>query len=316
MVVIKDLKRTAQSNPWNGIATVMVALQLLLGCIFYSHQQHGVSNFAKSAIDTSSTMLRSHLDVAAQQQPGGSRELEGTMEVLITDLFEATSSERLADIANEYSEQYATNSPFPHIAIDNIFPIEYLYKVKEEHPESDAKRIYDSGDCKSLTTTTGANCKHDKTTTRKSAINSESDMGMYTKILLSTMKSSTFIHFLEELTGISNLIPDPHYFGSGIHHTDGQGGKLDIHADFNRLNDYDLDRRVNVFIYLNDNWNDEFGGALELWSKDMKSCMQRIQASLGEFYFYHLLFHLSMCFNNHADLFFFFFFCMYFSSFA
>ena len=47
------------------------------------------------------------------------------------------------------------------------------------------------------------------------------------------MKSSTFVSFLEKLTGIQDIIPDPHYRGSGVHQTL-PGGNLDIHADFNR----------------------------------------------------------------------------------
>jgi hypothetical protein len=104
---------------------------------------------------------------------------------------------------------------------------------------------------------------------------------MYTSLLLLVMKSSTMVRFLEQLSGIQNLIPDPHFFGSGLHFTDGDGGKLNIHADFNVLKSHGIDQRVNVFIYLNDDWLDEYGGHLELWSRDMKSCMKRISTSLG-----------------------------------
>ena len=38
----------------------------------------------------------------------------------------------------------------------------------------------------------------------------------------------------------------------------------------------DLDRRVNVLIYLNKNWKEEYGGQLELWDKDMKKCKKKI----------------------------------------
>mmetsp|Transcript_56901 Transcript_56901/g.120803 ORF Transcript_56901/g.120803 Transcript_56901/m.120803 type:complete len:180 (-) Transcript_56901:257-796(-) len=95
------------------------------------------------------------------------------------------------------------------------------------------------------------------------------------------MLKMAMVRFLEELTGIKNIVSDPHYWGSGLHFTDGDGGKLNIHADFNTLPGYQLDRRVNVFIYLNEDWSDEYGGHLELWSRDMKSCMKRISVDFG-----------------------------------
>ena len=61
------------------------------------------------------------------------------------------------------------------------------------------------------------------------------------------------------------------------------GGKLAVHADFNRYEEYDMHRRVNVFIYLNPNWEESYGGHLELWSRDLKSCDQRVLPTMGRF---------------------------------
>ena len=58
---------------------------------------------------------------------------------------------------------------------------------------------------------------------------------------------------------------------------------MDIHADFNRYNAYKLDRRVNTFVYMNDDWPDSYGGHLELWGRDMKSCYQKILPVMGRF---------------------------------
>ncbi|EJK65315.1 hypothetical protein THAOC_13837 [Thalassiosira oceanica] len=61
------------------------------------------------------------------------------------------------------------------------------------------------------------------------------------------------------------------------------GGFLNVHADFNKYEAYNLDRRVNTFVYMNEDWPDEYGGHLELWSKDMKSCHQKILPTFGRF---------------------------------
>jgi len=105
-------------------------------------------------------------------------------------------------------------------------------------------------------------------------------MGPNLQGLMAALKSTPFITFLEKLTGIAPLYSDPTNFGSGMHQIM-RGGSLQIHADFRRHPQTALDRRVNVFIYLNDNWEEEWGGELELWNKDMDKCEARIATSFG-----------------------------------
>ena len=104
---------------------------------------------------------------------------------------------------------------------------------------------------------------------KKSSINTDERLGTYTRILFSFLKSNTFTKFLEDLSGIPNLLPDPHFRGSGLHFT-ATGGSLDIHADFNRHPGNNLDRCVNVFIYLNDHWPEEYGGHLEFGALEQR----------------------------------------------
>ena len=70
------------------------------------------------------------------------------------------------------------------------------------------------------------------------------------------------------MTGIEGLIPDPYYAGAGIHRI-ATGGHLDIHADFNLHKKMNLERRLNVLIYLNPDWREEWGGSFEIWDKQM-----------------------------------------------
>ena len=81
--------------------------------------------------------------------------------------------------------------------------------------------------------------------------------------------------FLEKLTGIAGLIPDPHLRGGGLHEIR-RGGSLGVHADFNFYKRLNLFRRLNLLLYLNENWSEEWGGHLELWDRTGKRCMQRI----------------------------------------
>jgi hypothetical protein len=117
---------------------------------------------------------------------------------------------------------------------------------------------------------------------RKSGIDSEANMGPATRAAFAFLKSSLWVNFLETLSGIKDIIPDPHYRGSGVHLI-GRGGHLALHADFNRYETLGLRRRVNTFIYLNHDWPEEYGGHLELWNRNMTACGQRILPSYGRF---------------------------------
>jgi hypothetical protein len=93
---------------------------------------------------------------------------------------------------------------------------------------------------------------------------------------MKTLNSDAFLRFLSELTGIENLIAD-HAFGSGGVHRSTRGGFLNIHADFT-VHPYrpDWHRRLNVLIYLNEQWEEAWGGYLELWKTDMSECARKV----------------------------------------
>ena len=97
---------------------------------------------------------------------------------------------------------------------------------------------------------------------------------------MAAMKTSSFVAFLELLSGVEALLPDPHLTGAGLHFTS-TGGLLAVHADFNKLPRYRLDRRVNVFVFLNDEWPESYGGYLELWDRNVTRCVARIAPTFG-----------------------------------
>jgi Rps23 Pro-64 3,4-dihydroxylase Tpa1-like proline 4-hydroxylase len=83
------------------------------------------------------------------------------------------------------------------------------------------------------------------------------------------------LQFLEKLTGIEGLIPDPYFTGGGLHETK-SGGFLGVHSDFRLNKKLNIERRLNVIIYLNEDWKEEYGGNLELWDVDMKTCLKKV----------------------------------------
>ena len=96
--------------------------------------------------------------------------------------------------------------------------------------------------------------------------------GPYSSAISVYFSSNLFIEWVQQLTDIPDLENDPENVGGGIHRIT-SGGKLGIHADYNRNPRSKKYRRVNVLLYLNREWKPGFNGELELWNKDMTECV-------------------------------------------
>jgi Rps23 Pro-64 3,4-dihydroxylase Tpa1-like proline 4-hydroxylase len=89
------------------------------------------------------------------------------------------------------------------------------------------------------------------------------------------LNSSRFTSWLSSLTGIPGLVADPALDGAGMHRA-GPGGFLNLHTDFTHHHYRpDLRRRCNVIVYLNDEWKEEWGGAIQFWNRELTDCMAR-----------------------------------------
>ena len=106
--------------------------------------------------------------------------------------------------------------------------------------------------------------KYDNPLEKKLAMDQVSKLPDPIGRLLLYLNTPPILQFLEKLTGIENLISDPYFRGGGIHQSP-SGGKLDVHIDFNKHKSFDLDRRINLIVYLNKDWDESFRGELELW---------------------------------------------------
>ena len=190
-------------------------------------------------------------------------------------LIETVTDMKLKLIQN-LNSNYTNKSPFPHLIADNLFPQEVIEAITTEI--SDNPKVTDKICVEGSQRCYNTPNLHFK----KNAYDDERYFGPATLSMFKFLKSSIFIQFLKKLTGVQNLISDPEYYGSGIHQTL-SGGQLQIHADFNRYIKYDMHRRVNVFIYLNPDWEESYGGDLELWSRDMKICNVKIAPLMNRF---------------------------------
>jgi Rps23 Pro-64 3,4-dihydroxylase Tpa1-like proline 4-hydroxylase len=168
-------------------------------------------------------------------------------------------TEYLKNLAMAHREDYAKAQPFPHIVIDNFLPEAVLDDVLAEFPKPqqiDWQQFENKAE-------------------KKLASKHEQQMGDATRSLLYNFNSATFITFLEVLTGIDGIIPDPHFEGGGLHQIQ-RGGYLKMHVDFNWHRKMRLDRRLNLLLYLNKDWQESYGGHLELWDTEMTQCVQKV----------------------------------------
>ena len=155
--------------------------------------------------------------------------------------------------------QYREASPFPNIVFENFLDTGFLRRVAKEVAGMDRSMW------------------HRTTTERERKLSTEdvSLFGPFTRHAFATLNSSAFVTFLEELTGIGGLIADPHLRGGGLHEIE-RGGLLGVHADFNFYKRMRVWRRINLLVYLNTEWDETWGGHLELWDAGGKTCVKRI----------------------------------------
>lgn len=179
---------------------------------------------------------------------------------------------RLMAFADAHAAAYAAAEPFPHIVIDDFLNIEFVRYLLERFPDLHERPGQEQV---SMNTTEGRPAQ-----ALKRWISREAAVDLAFRCLFWELNSGGFLAFLERLTGIAPLLPDPYLYGAGLHETRASGF-LRVHADFNRHREMGLDRRLNMLVYLNPDWQPGWGGDLELWTSDMSRCVQRVAPIAG-----------------------------------
>lgn len=174
-------------------------------------------------------------------------------------MFRLTSG-YLASRLTEEALTYRDNPPFPNAVIDNFLPEDVLAQVLAGLPDPDRMAPRDK------TGNLGKSAAH------KTQVE---DLPDAIHNLIQEMNSRAVLQWLTELTGIKALIPDPYVMCGGIHQTR-KSGFLSVHADYTYLEGLRLDRRLNVLLYLNPGWQDEWGGHLGLWNRDGSKLERKI----------------------------------------
>jgi hypothetical protein len=158
-------------------------------------------------------------------------------------------SPRLHDQADRFAARFRERDPFRHVVIDEFFSPDYCAQLLAQFP------AFERGNARS----------EDGALGNKSTIEKIRALGPAFSALDDLVQSGEFLGLVGHITGIADLLYDPWYFGGGTHENrDGQD--LDAHVDFNRHPIEKWHRRLNLIVYLNHEWNDAWGGSLELHS--------------------------------------------------
>lgn len=171
-------------------------------------------------------------------------------------------------------EIYQNANPYPHIVIDNFLSPKILDVCLDEMIQYDAWSTDTTEEVKSVQINkfySPSSERHELEDSLKQMKNK----APITRAVLDYLYSEPTFEFMTSLTGISNLQGDETWLGAGMHKVV-NGGRLAIHADFNRNWFTGLYRRINLLVYLNKDWKSEYGGELEIWNTDMSACAGKI----------------------------------------
>lgn len=169
------------------------------------------------------------------------------------------SAEKISLLQNQFN----VAKPYRHLVIDGLLLNDFANTLLDNFPQKKAMRRHYEGLNEKKSEGSNFEQYHPAFTTLRKAI-----------------ASKEFIDFLEQITGIKNLLLPEDFRGAGVHQG-GDGSFLDIHVDFNIHPVLDLHRKLNFLLFLNKNWKEEYGGRLELWNQDVSHCEASILPSFN-----------------------------------
>jgi 2-oxoglutarate-Fe(II)-dependent oxygenase superfamily protein len=178
--------------------------------------------------------------------------MNDSLERLATSPLGEFDSPRYNRIAVERAHEYQTAQPFPHAVFDDFLDPDLARAISAAFPSRADIEWVD----------------RDNENNRRRYQHDETKLPTLIREMLRELNSRQFVLFLETLTGIGNLIPDPYFIGGGVHEST-TGDFLNIHVDFNWHHKLQAHRRCNALLYFSDDWQPEWDGQTELWPLDM-----------------------------------------------
>jgi hypothetical protein len=159
----------------------------------------------------------------------------------------------------DYALDYSMGTPVPWIAFDDFLPEDLLTTVQKEIDLI-------PGHIWTKFTRNGSSMLECNTFKYSPNI----------RELVLNLNSGEFVTWLENITGLKKIIPDPLLIGAGLMRC-GNGHSLKLHTDFNWNEQLRLNRSLSAILYLSKEWDPDWQGSLEFWDLDRKACVHKIE---------------------------------------
>ncbi len=160
--------------------------------------------------------------------------------------------------ADRYAQRFQAATPFRHVVIDRFLDDDLCRSLLADFPSFEARHALDE-----MGRVGGKAVRMDVR-----------EISPAYRQLDRFLQSGEFLDFVSAVTGIPDLLYDADYIGGGTHENrHGQG--LDAHVDFNFHPRTRWHRRLNLIVYLNEEWESSWGGELELHSNPWDSADNR-----------------------------------------
>ena len=169
-------------------------------------------------------------------------------------------------MAFQNKEEFVNAKPFPHIVFENFLDSDLVTELQDNFPDYDDDIAWHIRDTENI---------------KKRYQSDDAKLPKILRLILREFNSKQFLLFLEALTGIEYLIPDPYFINGGAHMSK-KGDYLGVHVDFNWNHMIQAHRRVNVLLYLTESWQEEWNGALELWEPDGKKPIKMVYPKFNQ----------------------------------
>lgn len=148
------------------------------------------------------------------------------------------------------SEEFLYSQPFNHVVIDNFFE------------ETEALNIYNS-----MPDYDGVDIKYHNLIEIKGAEQSWYKFTPQVYSALHKLCNRSFVDNLRIITNQPELDADYGLHGAGIHILK-KDSYLNVHQDYIIHPKLLMKRKLNLIVYMTPNWEESWGGCLELWSND------------------------------------------------
>lgn len=153
-------------------------------------------------------------------------------------------------------------SPYKHLVIDNFFDQKLANVCLQNFPPLEDPTWEHAND---------ADIEIKYRTTWKSEF--EIPEGIVDAVRI--LNCSLFLKAMSARFGIDKVVADPYFTGGGLNVTK-TGGLLDVHVDGNYHDATGLNRRLNALVYMNPNWQPEWGGEFGIYDENGEQCIKKV----------------------------------------